>query len=394
MVLVAVWCFANQRTSLKVNAPSAVSILFIMLIVFTTFHRSSYDYITDIEGNFIVWKGVIYETGFGRSGMQYTYDLIACYVALLIASLFFAKYNRFNMICWWFIVLYLLSFIARSSLDLQALRDGPHLGAGLVLITLMPFIFLQKKAVGIPWIPLLILTVSIFWLSIIGARMAALSLILFLFLLITWPVLVKTKLRFYLLFFFTLSIVILFNLALIYMEITLLKSELMLDRVEFQGVENISFFNVLNKGFSGRADIWLQLLTIISEKPFFGFGADMHTMEQLALPGHPYTVDRYNLASHSTYFEILYRLGILGVLNVTLIMFFVWKAFAVFRLEWPVRVAGASLIMFLVFGTTSQTLIFSETPLRAAFSWLVVGVGLGACKFYQRLQKKQVTVVQ
>jgi O-antigen ligase len=135
---------------------------------------------------------------------------------------------------------------------------------------------------------------------------------------------------------------------------------------------------VLQKSVGTRVEIWIHLAYLISQQALFGYGTDHLTSVLRPVAFIVFTLPRDNIEAHSLYFELLYRLGAIGLLGFILIMFSIWRVFWSGREQWAVRVAGASLLCLLVYSSTGGFFVFNDLQLRSGFAWIILGIGAGA----------------
>lgn len=67
--------------------------------------------------------------------------------------------------------------------------------------------------------------------------------------------------------------------------------------------------------FTGRQELWLYLIKLITEKPIFGHGVSKSLRDYLAL----------DLSSHNTYLSMLLKTGMIGFILYLVILFLIWE---------------------------------------------------------------------
>ncbi|MGV8058415.1 MAG: O-antigen ligase family protein [Smithellaceae bacterium] len=302
-----------------------------------------------------------------KRGIYYVLDLIIFCLLFVIAALLYYKKMKFSVFLWFLICGYIIAFILRNY-DIPALQVSYNLSPGFALITLLPFIYLKnsENKTKNPFVANAMFMLCVIWLALIGARTAVATLFLFYLGLRAWPFITRNRFIYYSIFWgMLLGIVILTILYLSFAH---------LDNAVIEG----TVFHIFSKRLGTRTEIWMHLLQLISQNPILGYGTDHATALQTPLTFLEFTYNRNDLSSHSTYFEILYRLGIFGLLGFVLIMFSIWRLFWAGRKQWVVRVAGAFLLSSLFFASTCEFLVFSSMQLRSGFAWVILGIGAGA----------------
>lgn len=284
------------------------------------------------------------------------------------SALIYKKYGYLSDIIKYLVLLYIVAFIIRNSTpsEFESLINGYNLSPGFLVIALLPFVFITSDTKNITWFPYIIAVLLMFWLALIGSRTSVLSIIIFLLALWIMPLITKNKLVYLFSFFVILTSIFLSIILYLYFA----------DNNTDPLIGN-SFFEIFNKRVGTRIEIWQHLTILINEAPWFG-----HGMEQITSYVHPikeieFTANRDNLSAHSTYFEILYRLGIVGIIFFLFSIFFLWIGLWQVKDQWTARVLGAYIIMLLAFMTTTKFLVLSPSPLYSGFSWIVLGIGAG-----------------
>jgi O-antigen ligase len=213
-----------------------------------------------------------------------------------------------------------------------------------------------------------LLAVCALWLALIGARTAFGALVVFYVVIRAWPLITRNRFFFYGAFWGMVLLIVALNV--VYM---------LYAGGERESIVEGSDWGILQKSIDTRTEIWVHLLYLIVQEPLFGYGTDQSTAAVGALPFLEFTFNRPNLSAHSTYYEVLYRLGLVGLAGFLIVLSFIWRCFWTGRTEWAVRIAGAFLLTMLFFSTTADNLIFSAQQLRNGFAWIALGIGAGAC---------------
>ena len=193
--------------------------------------------------------------------------------------------------------------ITRNLYVLDELQVGYNLSPAIGILMIVPFALATSEKYKRIIFNILFLSILIFF-ALIGARGAILSLI-GMFLFIKYYHLFSRKKLLYSLTFIILLLSITFFYFL-YMALSLNTLEGV--------VSNDSLFNILQKRLGTRIDIWSQVIYFIGNEPFFGYGTNMSTSLQAPSPNLHFLMYRDNIAAHSTYLEILFRSGFIGLI--------------------------------------------------------------------------------
>jgi O-antigen ligase len=306
--------------------------------------------------------GAVYATG-----ISLVLDLVIYYTVFISVGVVYAKTSKWSAVYWYLVAGYIVAYIARLSMEgVQELQVGYNLGPGFVIVSLLPFVFLgsgQKK-----WLfPAILSLSSVIWLGLIGARTASGVILVYLIILYAWPFIVKNRILYTLFIAAVCTSIIVFNSLL-----------LMFGEGEAGGpVVRNSEIGIFQKSLDSRSPIWKQLLYLNQDNIYIGRGMDAATVAEPALSNFEYIM-RDDLSSHSLYFEIYYRIGLIGLFLFALLISMVWQHYWKGRWCWEVRVAGAYLCSALIFATTGEYLMFSMWSVWNGFGWIVLGIGSGA----------------
>lgn len=360
-MLVTLSALLLTRGRLPCSRAFSAAILTFLVFVFYAWSRLDDPFAFDIDAQ-------VLET-YASGSMMVLEQLI--YLLLFVASaVIYAKTRKFNRFLWFVICIYIVMFILRQGFDLEGLRTGYNLSPGFVLISLLPFTFLQARSSHDLVLPVSLSLLCIFWLGLIGSRSAFISITIFLIAFYLWPWMTKTRRR-YNLVFFGLSIGI---VALYVIYLTLTVSE-----VDFAlSADGDSMFNILNKRIGTRLDIWRHLVYLISLEPVIGYGMDAATMLVSPVPHLEFGINRNDLSAHSLYLEILYRLGVMGLLLFTCFMFMLWRLFWIGRMQLIARIGAAYLAALLLFSSTADFIVLTTMSLQSGFVWCFLGIAAGA----------------
>lgn len=280
------------------------------------------------------------------------------------------SFNRKNPseLIWLAVTLYFFMYILRSLYSLEEMQNGSHLGAGDVIISLLPFVFLGLKNYKYKELYAnLVLCVGIFFVALIGARTAALALISLTFVMNLWPHIIKNYFRYNIFLFVTMSSILL--LYIVYIGFMVHDGEPLIPG------SNIGIFQ---KSTDTRFIIWVHLLETIRDNIFWGVGSLQSTTQAAPVAYLDFTMNRKNLAGHSLYFELLYRLGFVGLFLFLGVILAIWSSFWKGRNLWEIKIAASLTIAILFLASSSVVLIFSHMELRWGFVWLFFGIAYGS----------------
>ena len=302
-----------------------------------------------------------------RPGIAHVVDLMLFFSLFVFAAMLYYRSMRFSVVLWLMICGYIVAYVVRNSLDILGLQEGYHLSPGFALLTFLPFVFLATDETRRMWIPTVLFFLCLFWLALIGARTAVVSLLIFYVVMRAWPIITRNRMIYAGTFW--AAALLLFALNVAYLLYAVMDAPALLDGI---GVK------VFEKRLGTRIDIWVHLLSLIAERPLLGFGTDHATVALVPLSHLEFTMRRDDLNANSMYYELLYRLGAIGLIGFFVMMFSVWKTFWWGRKDPAVRVAGAFLLCVLFFAATSDYLVLTELRLRSGFAWILLGIGAGA----------------
>ena len=305
---------------------------------------------------------------------------LSVYVVLFIFGTILS-FNRKNPseIIWLAISLYFVMYILRSLYSLGEMQLGAHLGAGDVIISLSPFVLLGLKNYKYKErYANIILFIGIFFMALIGARTALLALVVFIFLMNLWPYIIKNKLRYNLILFFAmLSILLLYFVYIVLMT------------HDGEALIPGSSIGIFQKSTDTRFVIWVHLLATIQDNILWGVGSLNSTVQASPLAYLDFTMNRKNLSAHSLYFELIYRLGIVGLFLFLGIILALWSCFWKGRNVWEIKIAASVLIAILFLASSQVVIIFSFMELRWGFVWLFFGIAFGSSLAITSIESKK-----
>ena len=298
----------------------------------------------------------------GKNQSVHIYSIISCISIFICSSILFYNYEYLRGFTWVLVSCYLVMYFIRISMDISAAQLGSNLSSGIVVITLMPLVLINfplifKKKYQLATCCLLL--PLLLWVMIIGARAAAIGILLFALSMICWNLVSKSKILFNSLF---ISLIVSLMAAIPIYTIYLSDADFSL-----MSETNIAFFS---KRIGTRQDIWVHLIELISTGEWvFGFGSDEATGRVAPLTYLDFSMNRGNLASHSLFIEIVYRIGVVGLVFFLVCLFLLWRFFWHSRNEWGTAVSASTLLMMFPICASSTFLLFSSFFLRSAFIW-------------------------
>ncbi|MDA9043183.1 O-antigen ligase family protein [Pseudomonadales bacterium] len=338
-------------------------IMFINRVVISIFVFLSYTLIR-IDYDFF-----LAEMNNDSSGFFDDISNLSTYLILFIFGtiLSFNKSNGSDLI-WLAVSIYMIMYILRTLYSLDEVQAGAHLGAGTVIISLLPFVLLGLKNYEYKErYATIILCIGILFMVLVGARTAALALIVLVFVLNMWPYLIKNKFRFNLVLLTTMAaILFLYLVYIVYMT------------HDGEPLIAESSIGAFQKSTDTRFVIWVHLLATIQDNIWWGVGSLKSTAEASPLAYLDFSMNRKNLAAHSLYFELIYRLGVVGLSLFLAIIFALWACFWKGRNFWEIKVAASVLIAILFLASSSVVIVFSAMELRWGFVWLFFGIAFGS----------------
>ena len=325
---------------------------------------------------FVVYVLSRYQTGKSLDENLQLLSLLSYFIFFLVASILFYKKKYISDLVWFVCTMYLIAYIARISLDIEAAINGTNLSSGIVVISFIPFVLLnlQKYTSKYYTTSFLIIFFLIIWCSIIGSRAATLGLMLFLITFTLWPLITKNRVI-YIGYFLSCVLFFLTGCLLYIFFVTDANFSLFSD----------SGIGILTKRIGTRLDIWVHLVQIIINGDWvLGNGSNLNTKSVTPLSYLDFEMNRKNLSSHSLILESIYRIGVVGLGLFFLFILSLWNYMWKSRECNVTRIVCSSIIMLVPICYTSTFLIFSTFHLRCAFFWIIFGFGYGFATYYNK----------
>lgn len=357
-------------------------LLFVLLFFYTIYNVNNFNIklLTSLPllcfSVFLAYTLLSYQPGKNLDDNMQLLSLFSYFLIFFLSGILFYKKKYISDLLWFITVLYIISYIARISLDIEAAIEGTNLSSGIVVTSLAPFVLinLQKYMTKYFFKSCIIIISLIIWCSIIGSRASTLGLALFLLTFCLWPVITKNKILY---FGFFLSCFILFlSLFILYV--------FFVTDADFS-LSSGSGFAILTKRIGTRLDIWVHLIQVIINGDWvFGNGSNVSTIDLIPLSHLDFSMNRKNLASHSLILECIYRIGIVGLVLFFLFILSLWSYLWNSRNSQITRIVCSSIIMLVPICFTSTFLFFSVLHLRCAFFWVILGFGYGSATYYNK----------
>ena len=294
-------------------------------------------------------------------------------LAVFSLSVFLSiKGSYYKNAIWYLSTVYFWMFLVRSLVELEQLKYGYNLSTGLSLFSLLPLIGVGADNLTKRKVFYVSILCSLFILMYVGARQAVVSVLLFSFIvaMLNRNILSMQKKKVFIIF----SVFVMISIISFYPLYIMLST---IEHVSWVGGDGGSSFNFFNKRIGTRLDIWKHLLYYISLDPLLGHGANLSTSMLQPTSLIEFNMNRDNLSSHSTYLEIIYRIGFLGLFLFLLIFYKIIKILSNNLHVWEVKIISAYVLSLLVYISTSVILVF-DSNLNSIFIWIALGVGIGA----------------
>jgi O-antigen ligase len=117
--------------------------------------------------------------------------------------------------------------------------------------------------------------------------------------------------------------------------------------------------------FSGRHRLWVDLIEAVKEQPFTGYGPSASLGEVIGR----------ELSAHNFYIQIVFQVGVLGLLLFLLIFWKIWGLLWHGRLDLQVRITGAFFVGILVYQTFEVSLTQNNLSI-GLIQWVILAVGV------------------
>lgn len=124
--------------------------------------------------------------------------------------------------------------------------------------------------------------------------------------------------------------------------------------------------SIFNKNlFSGRTEIWIEVIKKVIEKPFFGYGIGVKASH----------ITDINLTTHNMYLQFLMEFGIIGIVLFSLLFISIWRLLMRRLDHFVVRWTSCFMLSILVYLSFEVTL-FQNNYSIAFFQWIIMTIGI------------------
>ena len=279
-------------------------------------------------------------------------------------------------VLWLGVSVYILMVIVRSLIVLAESQIGFSLASAIVILMIIPYALASPERYRSNLYKILFFSLIIFF-GLSGARGAILAL-LGMYLFINYYYFFSRTKAFYA---FTFLILLLSISTFLYLYINLATSD--------SGAlfSSDSVFKALQKRVGTRLDIWIHAIYFIATEPLFGHGTNMSTTMQAPSPDLDFSMLRTNISAHSTYFEVLYRSGFVGLAIYLVFWYKLWMSFYKYQHIYEIRIASGMIVSILILSMTSTVMIFNVLELWSSFAWCYLGFSYGKIVQMRRLDQ-------
>lgn len=297
------------------------------------------------------------------------FSLVSYFLFFVLGAVLFYNKEYITDLFWFLTSTYLFLYVVRISMDLEGARQGTNLSSGIVVMSLAPFVLMNLKKYTRNYKPYtyILLIFLTLWSAVIGARAVTLGFLFFGVTFYFWPLITRNRF-FYITYFLS---------CFFFMSLGVFCYIFFISDPDFVLLSN-SGIGILSKRAGTRLDLWLHLVQIIVQGDWlWGHGSNLKTEDLMPLEYLDFRMNRDNLSSHSTIFEIIYRVGLIGLSIFFLLIFSIWSFLWKSRGTNLSRIICSSIIMLVPICYSSTFLVFSAFHLRCAFVWILLGFGYG-----------------
>ena len=250
--------------------------------------------------------------------------------------------------------LYLLTFVAKSILNTNTI------GAYMYFLSFFPLLYIADKSRAKRRVySLLVLAISFLVILATSTRSIMLSAAFGFMTYFLWRFISSRKVLFK--GYFLAIVAMLYGVTGIYPYMHRWSS--------FEFFNNLSLSLTGKRIMSGRNTIWAQLIDLISERPFFGYGSS-------AVPEDFLTT---SLSAHNLYLQIGLQVGILGLVFLVIFFYFIWNSYWENRNEPKVILAASFFVSILIYQAFEVSLTQNQFGI-GLLQWLIIAFGLSYSK--------------
>lgn len=346
--IIVLMAYISKINMQKSNVTSVLVYIFIYMVFLTLYSISTN--INDI--NYAIRIMVYFSIVFLFSNLKYTrnqFKYLILPFSILTVLMFLSWFNSYEMF------------------KFASIFQNPNT-LGIVVFNSLFFHLLylyitKNKLMKLVLIVLILMNLSLLYLS--TSRAVWLSLTISIMVLFLYRQLTKTRFIYRITFLITLFVIFIFSYfypKLYTMELGWKINDIILD---FTGK---SFF-------TGREDLWAEIILMIETKPLFGFGLSASSKELIGT----------NHEAHNMYLNVVLQTGLVGLLFYSIVLFVIWdrlflqhkkiKEHNKYYKLFPAYMAG--LIIYQGFELSFVRGSYSISLLE----WLFLAIGLGLTNF-------------
>ena len=248
---------------------------------------------------------------------------------------------------WW--------IIENTKIPFSGIMNNPNPFGAFIAFLIGIFLMLSNNVKNNFFLTSLTLFFGLCLLYASGARASWLIVIAASATYFVWPIISKNKMVHSLYFIFILFLVI--SITVIYPQ--LLHSQL------GSNLQTISRDFTGKNFFSGRQVIWNDLLNLIYQKPFLGYGAS----------ARPNEFGDTVLSAHNFYLQMTLQVGVIGSFIFLLLLFSIWSYTFTAKNDKNVKLTSSifiGIILYQVFEVSFTQNILALSILQ----WLFIGIGV------------------
>jgi O-antigen ligase len=237
------------------------------------------------------------------------------------------------------IALFIYSLLITLGSDIS--RANVSLGQGVRVFFFLPF-FLIAFSLNKKKVLIFVYIAALIYLFLISNRASVIVITIFFISYSIYPYLLKSRNLFKAYFFFNLFVIFI----LYYLYIKFVNNELL----------NEISFKVFDKQINSRAFLWVELIEIVKQKLFFGYGANQSS-DNILYVGE---FNRNNLSSHSIFFEIVLSGGLFGLFLYLFLLYSIYVQFFCYRKNDWGRIGSSFVIGIIYSGITNTEMILGH----------------------------------
>lgn len=117
--------------------------------------------------------------------------------------------------------------------------------------------------------------------------------------------------------------------------------------------------------FSGRSEIWAEVIHAVFNKPLFGYGVGVNASD----------VSSLNFTSHNLYLQLFLEVGLIGFLIFFLFIFIIWKILN-YRLDNFVSKWSACFMLGILVYESFELTLFQNNYSISMLQWLIITIGI------------------